>query len=130
VRSFELVTGEKTDNLPTRLEADHWLLMTVSVLITTISITLLVAAVRRGETFEVGLMAVLAAIGLTSIDAIYVFRRVISPVYLIDAAVEVPLIAAWLYELTVESSNAIAAPASREHGSGQAGSFSGAAEIR
>jgi hypothetical protein len=34
IRTFKAVTGEKTDNLPTGFDSDHWLVMTVSVLIT------------------------------------------------------------------------------------------------
>src|SRR3954471_24598225 len=79
VRTFEMVTGEKTDNLPTGLEADHWLLMTVSLLITSISITLLLAAYRKTQLFEIGALAMASAAGLTAIDVIYVVRRVILP---------------------------------------------------
>jgi hypothetical protein len=95
VRTFKMVTGEKTDNLPTGLDADHWLLMTVSLLITAISFTLLVAAYRQTRVSEIALLAVASAAGLTAIDVIYVMRRVILPVYLIDAAMEVPLIIGW-----------------------------------
>jgi uncharacterized membrane protein len=101
VRSFQMVTGEKTDNLPTGLEADHWLLMTVSLLITSISLALLMAAYRRTRTAEIGLLAVASAIGLTAIDVIYVTRRVILPIYLLDAVIEVPLIIAWCIALVL-----------------------------
>jgi hypothetical protein len=95
VRSFKLVTGEKTDNMPTGLDADHWLLMTVSLLITTIAVTLLVAAWRRTQAIEIAVMAVSGALGLTIIDVVYTARRVILPIYLLDAAIEIPLIIAW-----------------------------------
>jgi hypothetical protein len=100
VRSFKAVTGDKTDNFPTGLEADHWLLMTVSLLITSIAVTLLVAAYRGTRVTEIGVLAVAAAAGLTSIDVIYVARRVIPPIYLLDAVIEVPLILSWLVTLT------------------------------
>lgn len=99
IRSFKAVTGEKTDNMPTGLDADHWLVMTVSVLITAISITLLVAAVRQTRVIEIAVLAIGAATGLTAIDVIYTARGVIRPVYLIDALVEVPLILAWCIAL-------------------------------
>jgi hypothetical protein len=99
VRTFKLVTGEKTDNLPSGLNADHWLLMTVSLLITSIAITLLVAAWRRSQHPEIAVLAICAAAGLTAIDVIYVARRVILPIYLVDAVIEVPLILAWLAAL-------------------------------
>jgi hypothetical protein len=96
IRSFKMVTGEKTDNLVTGLNADHWLVMTVSVLITSIALTLLVAAVRRTQAVELAVLSVGAAIGLTAIDVIYTLRGVILPIYLLDAAIEIPLILAWL----------------------------------
>lgn len=95
VRTFKWVTGEKTDNLPTGLEADHWLLMTVSLLITSISLTLLTTAYRRTQSLEIAVLGILAATGLTAIDVIYVARKVILPIYLVDAVIEVPLILAW-----------------------------------
>jgi hypothetical protein len=95
VRSFKWVTGEKTDNLPTRLEADHWLLMTVSALIVAIAVTILAAAWRRTRAVEIAILAVSAAVGLTAIDIVYTMRGVILPIYLLDAAIEIPLILCW-----------------------------------
>jgi hypothetical protein len=95
IRTFKMVTGEKTDNLPTGLDSDHWLVMAVSLLITAISITLLLAAYRRTLAVEIAALAMLAACGLTAIDVIYTARQVILPIYLLDAAVEVPLVVAW-----------------------------------
>lgn len=97
VRSFKWVTGEKTDNAITGLEADHWLLMTVSLLITAIAITLLVGAWRKTQAVELGVLAVGAAVSLTIIDVIYTWRGVILPIYLLDAVLELPLIAAWSF---------------------------------
>src|SRR3954452_8620195 len=94
IRTFKMVTGEKTDNLPTGLEADHWLLMTVSLLITSISMTLLLAAYRKTRLVEIGVLAVISAASLVAIDVIYVARGVILPIYLLDAVIEVPLILA------------------------------------
>jgi hypothetical protein len=34
VETFQWVTGPKTDHLPSGYEADHWLVMTVGVLVT------------------------------------------------------------------------------------------------
>jgi hypothetical protein len=99
IQTFQMVTGPKTDHLVTGREADHWLVMTVGVLITAIAITLLVAAWRRQNPPEVAILAVASAIGLTAIDTIYVVRQVIGPIYLADAAPEVLLIAAWALAL-------------------------------
>jgi hypothetical protein len=95
IRSFKRITGEKTDNLPTGLDADHWLVMAVSLLITAIAITLLVAAWRRTLAIEIAVLAISGAIGLTIIDVVYTARGVILPIYLLDAALEIPLIFAW-----------------------------------
>lgn len=100
VRTFKMVTGEKTDNLPTGSNADHWLLMTVSVLITAIAITLLLAAYRRTRATELAVLAIASAAGLTAIDVIYTWRGVILPIYLADAVAEVALIVAWCVALT------------------------------
>ena len=47
IQSFQMVTGPKTDHLVTGRESDHWLVMTVAVLIIAIGGTLLVAAWRK-----------------------------------------------------------------------------------
>jgi hypothetical protein len=95
VETFQLVTGPKTDHLVTGREGDHWLVMTVGVLITAVGLTLLVAAWRRTRAAELAILAVGCAAGLTAIDVIYVSRGAIAPIYLADAAGEVVLIAAW-----------------------------------
>jgi len=97
IRTFQMVTGPKTDHLPTGREADHWLVMTVGLLVTAIAATLLTAAWRRTFSPEIAFLAIGSAIGLTAIDIIYVTRHVIEPIYLVDAAIQVPLIFAWLF---------------------------------
>ena len=96
VRTFQMVTGPKTDHLPTGREADHWLVMTAGVLITAIGLSLLLGAWRDKCSAETMLLAIAASFGLTCIDIIYVWREVIAPVYLVDAGIEILLIAAWL----------------------------------
>lgn len=103
IRTFQLVTGPKTDHLPTGREADHWLVMTAGVLITSIALPLVVCAWRGRALVEVIILAMAAACGLTCIDVIYVSRGVIEPVYLVDAAVQIPLIAAWMAACAVPS---------------------------
>ena len=78
--------------LPTGREADHWLVMTVSVLITAVAISLLVAAWNRRVLPETIALAISAALGLTAIDVISTSRGVIQPIYLLDAAIELALI--------------------------------------
>ena len=95
IRTFVWVTGQKTDHLKSGLEIDHWLVMTAGVLITAIGLGIVVAAIRRTPSAEIVTVAVCAAIGLTAIDVIYTSRGMIGPMYLVDAMLQVLLIAAW-----------------------------------
>lgn len=90
IETFQMVTGEKTD---------HWLVMTVGVLIVAVAVTLLVTAWRGHNPVEVAILAIASAVGLTTIDIVYVLRRVIFPIYLADAGAEVLLIIAWVVAL-------------------------------
>jgi len=94
VESFQMVTGPKTDHLGTEM-GDHWLLITVGVLITVVAVPLLTAACRRVLHAEVILLAIGSALGLTEIEIIYVWRGAIPPIYLLDAALEVLLLFGW-----------------------------------
>jgi hypothetical protein len=102
IETFQRVSGRKTDHLVTGREADHWLVMTVGVLITAIALTLLVAAWRRRRPAEVAVLAVASAVALTAIDVVYVAREVIPPIYLVDAAAEVVFLIAWATVLVGE----------------------------
>src|SRR5204863_6893437 len=95
IRTFIRVTGQKTDHLLTAREADHWLVMTAGVLITSIALSLLSSAWKRRAAAETITVAIGAAIGLTAIDIVYVYRGVIQPIYLLDAAIEIVLLMAW-----------------------------------
>jgi hypothetical protein len=87
IRTFMAVTGPKTD---------LWLVKTVGVLVTVIGATILCAAYRRRIDLEILVLAVGSAAALTAIDVIYVSKRVIAPIYLADAVLEIGLIAWWL----------------------------------
>ena len=108
IRSFVWVTGPKTDNLKSGLEIDHWLVMTAGVLITAIGLGIVVAAARRRASAEIITVAVGAAVGLTAIDVIYTWRGMIGPVYLVDAVLQILLIAAWSFALLVNRSRTAA----------------------
>src|SRR3954462_5666139 len=82
IQTFQLVTGPKTDHLVTGREADHWLVMTVGVLVLAVAVTLVVAAWRRRNPLEVAVLGLASALGLAGIDAVYVAREVILPIYL------------------------------------------------
>lgn len=86
IETFQMVTGPKRD---------RWLVKTVGVLISVIGGVLLLAGFRGDETEEMSLLAIGSAAGLAAIDGVYVARQRISPIYLLDAAAEVALIAAW-----------------------------------
>jgi hypothetical protein len=97
IRTFQAITGPKTDHLPTGREADHWLVMTVGALVASIAVSLLTGAWRRSRSPELVVLAGSSAAALTSIDVIYVARGVIRSIYLLDAAIEVLLILLWLF---------------------------------
>lgn len=92
--SFKAVTGEKTDNLPSGLDADHWLVMTVGVLVTAIALSLATAAIRGTHALELVVLAIGVAVGLIGIRVVYVYRGVIQPIDLVDAAAQLVLILA------------------------------------
>jgi hypothetical protein len=95
IETFQWVTGRKTDHLVTGDEADHWLVMTVGVLVMAIAAAILFAAWRKKFSAEIAVLALASAAGLTAIDVIYVWRGTILPIYLVDAGAEISLIAAW-----------------------------------
>jgi hypothetical protein len=88
MRSFLAITGQKTD---------LWLVRTVALLIGAVSATLLAAGWRNTISLEVLILGVGSALALGTIDVVYVTKRVISPIYLADAAAELALIVAWVF---------------------------------
>ena len=86
IRTFMMVTGPKTD---------LWLVKTVGVLVAVIGGVLILAGARDAITPEVIVLATGSAAALIWVDVNYVLKRVIAPIYLVDAAAEVVIIAAW-----------------------------------
>lgn len=87
LKTFESVTGPKPEG---------WLVKTAGALIAGIGAVLALAGHRKRVTPEIVTLGVATAAGLTAIDLYYAgLRRRISPVYLLDAAVELGLIGAW-----------------------------------
>ena len=82
IASFQKVTGPKTD---------LWLVKTVGVLVSAIGGALMIAGARRQRGPEIPLLAIGSAAGLAAIDVVYVAKKRISPVYLLDAVAEVGL---------------------------------------
>ncbi len=91
LRSFEWVTGPKLEG---------WLVKTVGALITAIGGTLLSAGRSRRVVPEVAALAGGRAVALAAVDVLYVARRRIAPVYLLDAVGELALAAGWALALT------------------------------
>jgi len=85
--SFERVTGPKTD---------FWLAQTVGVLVTAVGGGLAHAVASGREVSpELRTVACGSGVGLALVDVLFVMRRRISPIYLLDAAAEVGLAAGW-----------------------------------
>jgi len=80
MRLFESITGERTD---------RWLVRTVGLLAVAIGTTLSVSALRRRPSLETHVLAISAALSFAAVDVIYAARRELSPVYLLDDAVEI-----------------------------------------
>jgi hypothetical protein len=87
-RSFEAVTGPKPE---------PWLVKMVGLLAASIGLSLVRSARRpQAEPRELRLLATTSAASFAAIDLWYAGRRRISPVYLVDAAIEMALVGAWL----------------------------------
>jgi hypothetical protein len=88
--SFEAITGRKRD---------RWLVRTVGLLLTGIGGSLAYAA-RDGERARtMGTVGVASAIALTAIDLAYGVPGRIRRVYLLDAALQLSLVAGWAIAL-------------------------------
>lgn len=83
---FQRVTGPKTD---------PWLVYCVGGLIAVIGATLIASVVTNRISREAAILAIGSALVLAAIDTIFVFRGVISGIYLVDAAAEVALVVWW-----------------------------------
>jgi hypothetical protein len=87
IKSFERITGPK---------ADRWLVKTVGALVTAIGASLALAARHDPAKAETVVLGAGSALGLGAIDVIYVAKRRISPVYLVDAIVQAALLLGWI----------------------------------
>ena len=93
IDSFQKITGPKTD---------LWLVKTVGALVTVVGAVLSLAAWQERISPLMHLLAIGNAVALGAIDVIYVARRRIRPVYLLDALLEAAFIAAWLFKRSDE----------------------------
>jgi hypothetical protein len=89
MKSFEKVTGPKTD---------HWLVKTVGGLLAVTGLVLGRAALRKeGEegSFDLALIGAGEAGALAAVALVYVAEDRISPVYVLDAAAQLAIVAGW-----------------------------------
>jgi hypothetical protein len=87
LRTFEAVTGPKPEG---------WLVRMVGLLAASVGVGLAAGARRGTPSPDTRLIGLLSAASFAAIDVYYAGRRRISPVYLLDAAVETGFIAGWL----------------------------------
>jgi hypothetical protein len=87
IDSFLAVTGPKVD---------VWLVETVGVLVSSIGAALAIAAARDRAPAEIVVLALGSAIGLATIEVIYVVRDRIGEIYLLDVAVEAVIVTGWV----------------------------------
>jgi hypothetical protein len=92
MKSFLIVTGPKTD---------LWLVRTVGLILAVIGVALIFAQVNAEINTSLIILAIGSALSLAVIEVVYVTRRVISPIYLGDAAAEFVLIAWWVLSLAL-----------------------------
>jgi hypothetical protein len=92
MRTFLAVSGPKTD---------LWLVKTVGSILAVIGAVLIYAQVAAAVNPPVVALAIGAAATLVIIEIVYVTKRIISPIYLGDAVVELILIAWWAIALSV-----------------------------
>lgn len=86
IESFQKVTGRKTD---------LWLVKTVGLLLGVVGAGLIIAASSRQFVPGIVFIAMASAIVLLAIELVYVLKRVISPIYLADALVELGFLIWW-----------------------------------
>jgi hypothetical protein len=90
--TFLKVTGPKTD---------LWLVKTVGLTLAVIGLALIVAYVNAEISTSLVILAVGSALSLAVVEFVYVAKRVISPIYLADAAVELLLIGWWVLSIAL-----------------------------
>ena len=85
-RAFEAATGPKRE---------WWLVETVGAVVTPVGAALGLAALRREGQAPAAVLGIGAAAGLGAIDVVYHRRGRLRWTYLIDAAAEAAIVAAW-----------------------------------
>jgi len=88
--TFLKVTGPKTD---------LWLVKTVGLLLAVIGGVLIFAQVNAQINMPVIILAIGSALSLAVVEFVYVAKRVISPIYLGDAFLELILVGWWIFTI-------------------------------
>lgn len=86
MRTFEAVTGPKQDK---------WLVKTVGALVGVLGGVLTASSARKEPAEDLAQVAIGSAAALAAVDVIYVAKKRISPIYLLDAVAETILIVGW-----------------------------------
>ena len=92
MNTFLKVTGPKTD---------LWLVKTVGIILTIIGAVLSFGYVSAQINSSVVFLAIGSALSLAIVEFVYVVKRVISPIYLADAVIELAILAWWLLDIFV-----------------------------
>jgi hypothetical protein len=87
IRTFQAVTGPKVD---------LWLVKTVGALVAVVGLTIVLAALSGTVGMAILVLSVVSAAALCIVDINYSMKGVISKIYLLDAVIEIAIIAGWI----------------------------------
>jgi hypothetical protein len=90
--SFLKVTGPKTD---------LWLVKMVGIILAVIGAMLIFANVNAQINSSIVFLAIGSTLSLAIVEFVYVAKRVISPIYLGDAVIELILIGSWILNIAI-----------------------------
>ena len=85
--------------LPSLCESSLWLVKTVGIILAGIGAVLVFAQVNAEINTSIIILALGSALSLAIVEFIYATKRVISPIYLGDAVIELILIAWWVLSI-------------------------------
>src|ERR1041385_8337352 len=88
MKTFLAVTGPKTD---------LWLVKTVGIILAVIGGVLIFAQVNAQINMAIIILGIGSALSLAIVEFVYVAKKVISPIYLGDAILELILIGWWIF---------------------------------
>jgi hypothetical protein len=100
IGSYQVATGQ---------QGSPWMAQAIGVLLLIVGATLCLAAYRRQGSPEILVLAFGSALGLMAVD-IHLVTRGYSPLYLLDAALQLGLVAFWIYGWRQAARTAAAVP--------------------